>query len=184
MNSRLAREFYVRKATEVAKDLLGKVIYRIRGEAYQRFRIVETEAYCGPEDKAAHSYGGRRTKRTEVMYREGGHLYVYFVYGMHHMLNIVANKEGIPEAVLIRAAEPLNLEADASGPGKLCRALGITLAHYGLDLCLSEEVFLVDEGFRPEGIVETTRVNIEYAEEDRFRPWRYYIENNPHVSRK
>lgn len=185
MNSRLGREFFLRDAPTVARDLIGKVIFQKKGEKYLRWRIKEAEAYCGPKDKAAHSYGGRRTQRTEAMYLPGGHLYVYFIYGMYHMLNIVANETGIPEGVLIRAVEPLDLEGlDTSGPGKLCRVLGITKAHYALDLCDGEEMFLVDDGYRPEKIVATTRVGIDYAEEDRFRPWRFYIADNPHVSQK
>ncbi|HEY8395229.1 MAG TPA: DNA-3-methyladenine glycosylase [Bacilli bacterium] len=184
MNSRLGRDFFLKDAPQLAFDLLGKVIYRKKGEEYLRWRIVESEAYGGVIDKAAHSYGGRRTKRTEAMYLAGGHLYVYFIYGMYYMLNIVANREEIPEAVLIRALEPLDIPLDASGPGKLCKALGIDMSCYGLDLCTSREMFLVDDGYFPEKIVQTTRINIDYAEEDKLRPWRFYIENNPYVSKK
>lgn len=186
MNSRLKREFFLREATVVALDLLGKVIVKKTVKGYLRWRIVETEAYCGITDKAAHSYGGRRTPRTEIMYHEGGLLYIYFIYGMYYMLNIVANRKEVPEAVLIRAVEPISKAANkgTNGPGKLCRALGIDKSHYGLDLCTSKEFYLLDDGYRPEKIVTTKRVNIDYAEEDKDKPWRFYISGNPYVSRK
>ncbi|MGI6769015.1 MAG: DNA-3-methyladenine glycosylase [Bacilli bacterium] len=186
MNSRLGREFFLRSATTVAPDLLGKVLVKQTAFGFLKWRIVETEAYCGIKDKAAHSYGGRRTPRTEIMYHQGGHLYIYFIYGMYYMLNIVANIEGVPEAILIRALQPLSKDSavNTSGPGKLCRALGIDKSLYGLDLCTSKELFLLDDGYRPEKIVATKRVNIDYAEEYKEKPWRFYIFENPYVSRK
>lgn len=118
------------------------------------------------------------------MYHQGGHLYIYFIYGMYYMLNIVANIEGVPEAILIRALQPLSKDAavNTSGPGKLCRALGIDKSLYGLDLCTSKELFLLDDGYRPEKIVATKRVNIDYSEEYKEKPWRFYIFENPYVS--
>jgi DNA-3-methyladenine glycosylase len=186
MNTRLQREFFLREASKVAPDLLGKVLCKRREEVVDKWRIVETEAYGGIIDKAAHSYQGRRTARTEAMYKPGGHLYIYFIYGMYYMLNIVANKAEVPEGVLIRALEPLSNGAasNTNGPGKLCLALGITKEYYGLDLCVSEEIFLLDDGFTPKKIVEAKRVNVDYAMEDKDRLWRFYLPDSPFVSRK
>ncbi|MGI6632651.1 MAG: DNA-3-methyladenine glycosylase [Bacillota bacterium] len=142
---RLDRQFYSARALDVAPRLLGMVLARVTSEGVTAGRIIETEAYEAPEDRACHAFGGRRTRRTEVMYGPPGHAYVYFTYGMHWMLNVVAAAEGTPHAVLIRSIEPicgLSLMAKrrrgmlplAEGPARLCQALGITGADNGVDL--------------------------------------------------
>jgi len=166
----LPRSFYERPALMVARELLGKVL--VHGD--QRVRIVE--AYIGPEDLACHAARGRRTARNEVMYGEAGHAYVYLIYGMYHCLNVVTETVGFPAAVLIRAGDP-----GAKGPGVLCRELGLTREHNGLDLACSE--LLILEGCASEAVVETTRIGIDYAGEWAGKPYRFYLEGNPCVSR-
>lgn len=164
VGKKLPRAFYEREAAVVAEELVGKVLVHRVGGKELRARIVETEAYVGEHDLACHASKGR-TKRTEVMYGRGGHAYVYFIYGMYDMFNIVTGKAGVAQAVLVRAAEALDdWEADLSGPGKLCRALGIRVAMNGTDLT-REELFLVDNGMKPVRVVRTKRVGIDYAGE-------------------
>lgn len=192
---KLDRQFYARNACTVAHDLIGKILVHDSSDGRTSGIIVEAEAYCGPEDKAAHSYAGKRTTRTEIMYHEGGLAYVYLIYGMHCCFNVTASIPGKPEAVLIRAIEPLegiglmmsrrgisdsrNL---TNGPGKLCRAMGITREHYGADLC-GNELYIADGGY-DFPVVASERVNIDYAEEYRFMMWRYFAEGNRFVSAK
>ncbi|HLG73462.1 MAG TPA: DNA-3-methyladenine glycosylase [Chloroflexota bacterium] len=168
----LPRSFYERPTLVVARELLGCLLVH----RDKRVRIVETEAYIGPDDLAAHSAGGRRTARNEVMWGEAGHAYVYFIYGMYHCLNVVTEQPGIPSAVLIRAADP-----GAKGPGVLCRELGITRADNGLDLTASE--LTIEPGTPPASIVETTRIGVDYAGEWALKPWRFYEQGNRWVSK-
>lgn len=201
---KLDREFYNRDALIVAKDLLGKVLVReIAGQKITA-KIVETEAYMGIEDKAAHSYGGRRTPRVEVMYGGPGFSYVFLIYGMHCCFNIVTREEGVPQAVLIRAVEPLaGMEWMAekrygepygqltnsqrrgltNGPGKLCQALSIDRILNGADLCGSQ-IYVEDGEPQDFAIVTRKRVGIDYAEEAKDFLWRFYIEGNEYVSVK
>lgn len=202
---KLKREFYSRDTITVAKELLGKVLVHNYNGQLLKGKIVETEAYLGLKDKAAHSYGGRKTKRVEVMYGPAGIAYVYFIYGMYYCFNIVTQEEGIPEAVLIRGIEPIeNIDLMAinrfnkpykeltkyqkknltNGPGKLCMALNITKeVHNGLDLC--GDILYLEEGNGENfNIIETTRIGIDYAEEAKYFPYRFYIEGNPYVSVK
>jgi len=199
MTLKLPREFYTRRnVLQVARELLGKLLVvpnrngkRVSG------RIVEVEAYRGPQDRAAHSYGGRRTKRTEPMYGEGGTAYVFFVYGMYYQFNVVTNVAGSPHAVLIRAVEPVegldlmrkrrhqqpehNL---TNGPGKLCIALDIDRRLDGLDL-LSNRVWLEDAQSIPRSrIMSGPRIGIDYAAEWKDKPWRFWIRDNPYVSKQ
>ena len=197
---KLPREFYTRADTlQIARDLLGKtlVVPTDTGERVSGM-IVETEAYCGIEDKAAHSYGGRRTKRTETMFAAGGTAYVTFIYGMYFQFNAVVGAIGVPHACLIRAVEPLegietmktrrgsgmketNL---TSGPGKLCIAFGIEKAFNNQDL-LGETVWLEDGvNIEPDEVGVGKRVGIDYAEEYVEKPWRFWIKDNRFVSRK
>ncbi|AEC01587.1 DNA-3-methyladenine glycosylase [Parasphaerochaeta coccoides] len=201
---RLPREFYDRDALSVARELLGKVlVHEIDGQKLA-MRIVETEAYVGKEDKAAHFHGGRRTSRLEVIYGAPGFSYVFLVYGMHHCFNVVTSGKDDPQAVLVRAGQPvLGLEAMAqrrytktfgeltgkqiigltNGPGKLCQALDIDRSLNGADLC-GEGLYLEEgEGvdFR---IITTKRVGIDYAEEAKDFPLRFYSEGNAYVSVK
>ena len=169
--SGLPRAFYERDTLTVARELLGQIL--VHGD--KRVRIVETEAYVGQEDQASHAARGRRTARNEVMYGEAGHAYVYLIYGIYHCLNLVTEETGVPAAVLIRAGDP-----GARGPGVLCREMGITRAHTGLDVTCSE--LRVEAGQRSETIVETTRIGVDYAGEWALKPWRFYIEGNPWAS--
>lgn len=162
--AKLEAPFFRRPAIDVARDVLGTILVRrVRKKEY-RARIVESEAYVGAHDLACHASKGR-TARTEVMFGPGGRAYVFLIYGMHDMFNIVTSVPGDPQAVLIRAAEPLDgWQADLSGPGKLARALQITRAHNGLDLSGDKLFLLANPDYQPE-IVITKRVGIDYARE-------------------
>lgn len=195
---RIERKFYMRDAVTVGKDILGKIIVKKTADGrIMSGRITEVEAYMGITDKASHSYGGRRTKRTEVMYKEGGYSYVFLIYGMYECFNVTVGREGDPQAVLIRGVEPLEnknfmwekrkvkKEKDISnGPGKLTKALGITREDNGADLTAGENLWLEDDGYKVKDIVETTRIGIDYAEEDALKPWRFYIKDSIFVSKK
>ncbi len=161
---KISRAFYQQDAVKVARGLIGSVlVHRFRSKNY-RARIVEAEAYVGPHDLASHSSKGR-TKRTEVMFGPAGHAYVYLIYGMYEMFNIVAGKTGSGQAVLIRAAEPLDgWKADLSGPGKLTRAFKISRSHNGLDLTGDKLFLLRDPCYHPK-IRRTSRIGVDYAKE-------------------
>jgi DNA-3-methyladenine glycosylase len=197
---RLGHSFYDRKdVTRIAKELLGKVLVTTFNGVVTSGRIVETEAYAGAGDKASHAYGNRRTARTEVMFGIPGTAYVYLCYGIHHLFNIVTNKKDIPHAILIRAIEPLQgidsmllrtgkIKLDntlTKGPGNVSRALGIFTHHTGTSL-LSDELFLVDDGFKlkESQILTTTRIGVDYAAEDSLLPYRFIIKDNSYVSGK
>lgn len=160
----LGIRFFRQPSVDLAPALIGTVLVRRIGTRTLRSRIVETEAYLGPHDLAAHSSKGR-TKRTEVMFGPAGHAYVYLIYGMHQMLNIVAGETGSAQAVLIRAAEPLDgWVADLSGPGKLARAMQIERLHNGLDLTSPEAPLLVlGPSTRVPRIVRSPRIGVDYA---------------------
>lgn len=189
----LPRDFYARSVLDVARDCVGKLLVHETAEGVVAGRIVETEAYRGPEDLAAHSAGGRRTKRTEAMYGPPGHAYMFLLYGMHWAFNLVAGPEGLPHAVLVRAVEPvLNVELMAArrglparsvtlsnGPGKLCAALGLGRDAYGLDLCASG-LYLAPGERGP--ISRSPRINVDYAGSWAKRPWRFYERGNRYVS--
>lgn len=180
----LARGFYDRDTCTVARDLLGQLLVH-RVEGVRRVgRIVEVEAYLGPGDLAAHTARGP-TPRTRAMFGPPGHAYVYLVYGMHHCMNVVTEPEGVGTAVLLRALEPVaNLGLAANGPGRLCKAMGIDLRHYGADLC-GPELFIaappMPQRFR---IVARPRVGVDYAGAWARKPLRFYIAGNRCVSRK
>ena len=164
---RLGREFFLRDALEVAPELVGKtLVSSLPGAQERRLVITETEVYRGVEDSACHAHRGR-TKRTEMLYRPGGAVYVYLCYGIHWLLNVITGPEDFPQGVLIRACEGFE------GPGKLTKYLGITGAQNGIDICSSPLLRIEDEG----GMVNITtdkRVGIAYAEEaDRERLWRF-----------
>ncbi len=162
MPKRLDLAFYRRPAEPVARDLVGAVLVHRLDGSERRARIVETEAYVGTHDLACHASRGR-TARTEVMFRAGGCAYVYFIYGMYDMLNIVTGPEGEAQAVLIRAAEPLDgWNADLSGPGKLTRAMRITRADNGIDLT-GDKLFLLRGDGRPPRIETSPRIGVDYA---------------------
>ncbi|HEY1871118.1 MAG TPA: DNA-3-methyladenine glycosylase [Chitinophagaceae bacterium] len=196
----LNEEFYTRKdVVKIAKEVLGKIIVTCFDEQLTAARITETEAYNGVIDKASHAYNNRRTKRTEIMYANGGSAYVYLCYGIHHLFNIVTNLKDVPHAVLIRAAEPVigidvmlhrthKKKLDntlTSGPGNVSKALGIYTHHTGIDL-KSESFFIADDGFRlPKNkIIATPRIGVGYAAEDALLPYRFFIKDNIYVSGK
>ena len=168
LSSRLTKEFYIRDVLEVAPELIGKVIVvRSENNSYKRYIITEVEAYRGAEDRACHASKGR-TKRTEIMYSEGGKIYVYFVYGMYWMLNVVAGEKDDPQAVLIRGVEGL------TGPGRLSREIGIDGSYYGDDLTQSDKIWIEDKGI-PSLIKAGKRIGIDYAGEPwKDKLWRYY----------
>ena len=195
MNKRLPRNFYTQPTLKVAKQMLGK--YLVHGKLVGK--IVETEAYIGPEDKASHAFGNKITKRNKAEWLIGGHIYIYLVYGMYWQLNISTGKEGRPECVLIRALEPLiknkklnikdkkhisKIKNLANGPGKLCRWMGFNKSHYGVDVVTSKEIWLIEgEAIKPSQIIASKRIGIDYAQEWADKPWRFYIKNNPFVSK-
>jgi len=196
--SPLPREFYARPVLAVARAAIGQLLVHVTEDGVRAGRIVETEAYRGPEDRAAHSWGGRRTPRTEVMYGPPGHAYLYFVYGMHWQLNLVTTRVDAPHAVLIRAVEPLcGVELMAqrrglaatdrrltNGPGKLCQAFDLDRAHYGVDLTEPGASLFLAAALTPRGRIErSARVGIDYAEGWVDKPWRFFERNNPWVSR-
>jgi DNA-3-methyladenine glycosylase len=178
----LPRSFYSRDTTQVAQELLGKLVVHLVRGVPRAGRIVETEAYLGPHDRAAHSCRGL-TPRTAVMFGPAGHAYVYLVYGMHHCLNVVTEPEGHGSAVLIRALEPVSaLSGKTSGPGLLCKALGVDRRLNGVDL-LGNRLYLADpggEGFR---VVKRPRVGVDYAGSWARRLLRFYIRGSAYISR-
>lgn len=179
----LPREFYDRDTIVVAKELLGKyLIHRVRG--IERIgKIVEVEAYLGPHDLAAHSARGR-TKRTEVMFGPPGHAYVYLIYGMYHCMNVVTEREGHASAVLLRALEPVkNITLRTQGPGLLCNALNITKQQHGHDL-LSKDFYIASgENDAAIKIIKRPRIGVDYAKHWAKRHLRFYIKDNPFVSK-
>ncbi|WP_334078188.1 DNA-3-methyladenine glycosylase [Paenibacillus sanfengchensis] len=201
----LPLSFYADSALEAAPRLLGQVLVRETEEGAIRCRIVETESYGGVEDKGSHAYGGRRTARTEIMFGEGGAAYIYLIYGMYHCLNVVTGPTDDPQAVLIRAVEPLTPGDEAlmrarrgararrpvdlsGGPGKLCRALEIDKSLNGALLHRSDSPLRLEAGgpggeaAPPPAIIAAPRINIAYAAEYADLPWRFYYRDNPYVS--
>jgi DNA-3-methyladenine glycosylase len=195
----LQRAFYQQNIIAVSKSLLGKILVHESVEGTVAGKIVETEAYSGPEDRAAHSYGGRRTARNEVMFGQKGHAYVYLIYGMYYCINVTAGAvPEKPEAVLIRALEPVagvdimekrrgaqlkravNL---TNGPGRLCMAMGITKLQHKLDLTAPPLYIQDASSIADEDIVETTRIGIDYSGDWKNKPWRFYIKGNSFVSK-
>ncbi|HUB08317.1 MAG TPA: DNA-3-methyladenine glycosylase [Myxococcales bacterium] len=179
---RFPREFYAQPARDVAVQLLGaRLVRRLGPRRHAVGRVVEVEAYVGPHDLACHASHGR-TARTEVMFGPPGRAYVYFVYGMHHCVNVVTDPEGYPAAVLLRALEPLEgLEARTSGPGRLCRALAIDRSLNGADL-RGDELYL-EPGDPPRRVRATARIGVAYAGAWARRRLRFFDADSPHVSR-
>jgi DNA-3-methyladenine glycosylase len=192
--------FYKRKdVVKIAQELLGKIVVTNFDGKITSGRIVETEAYAGFTDKASHAFGGRRTARNEHMYSAAGTAYIYICYGMHQMLNVVTNDKEIPDAVLIRAIEPLQgidimlqrtgkNKVDRTltrGPGNVGKALGIFKHHSGLFL-LDEEIYLIDDGEKidAENMGVSKRIGVESAGPDALLPYRFYVKGNKYVSGK
>lgn len=196
---KLPQSFYSRtNVLQIAKDLLGKVLVSSINGDYTSGMIVETEAYTGENDKAAHVYGGRRTQRTETMYGEAGYAYIYLCYGIHHLLNVVTHSVNVPHAVLIRALEPIEgielmmkrrnkLKPDITltrGPGSLCQALGIHYNQSGENLT-GDHIWIEERGIRilKNNIECGPRIGVAYAQEDALLPYRFWINGNPFVSK-
>ncbi len=181
----------------IARSLLGKLLVTCFQDALTIGRIVETEAYNGVVDKASHSYGGRFTNRTRVMYEEGGRAYVYLCYGIHHLFNVVTNVSGKPHAVLIRGIEPVagleimqqrmnypkQVQQVGRGPGNVSRALGLHTGYSG-QLLDSKELFIGDDQYalNEQLIRASPRIGVDYAGEDAALPYRYFLQGNRHVT--
>jgi DNA-3-methyladenine glycosylase len=196
----LPESFYTRKdVVKIAQELLGKVLITRFNGIVTSGMITETEAYAGVSDKASHAYGNRRTNRTDIMFWQGGVAYIYLCYGIHHLFNVVTNKAGVPHAVLIRAIEPLEgiehmllrrgkgkfTATLTAGPGALSGALGIQTVHTGNTLLEVSGITIEDRGLKikPEDIVSSKRIGVDYAQEDALLPYRFYIKGNKFVSK-
>lgn len=198
--NKLPVSFYNRKdVLKIAREMLGKVVVTNMDGLVTSGRIVETEGYIGIVDKASHAFGGKRTPRNEHMYHAAGTAYIYVCYGMHQMLNIVTNARNIPDAILIRAIEPLDgldIMAERTGkskkdptitrgPGNVGKALGIHKNYSGI-LLLDEVIYLADDGFKllAEAIGVSSRIGVESAGADALLPYRFYVKGNAYVSGK
>ncbi|HSC39389.1 MAG TPA: DNA-3-methyladenine glycosylase [Chitinophagaceae bacterium] len=197
---KLPETFYQRaNVVKIAKELLGKLLVTRFDGHLTAGRIVEVEAYNGVVDKAAHSYGGRRTRRTEIMYAKGGVAYVYLIYGLHHLFNVVTNLQDTPHAILVRGIEPVEgidtmlgrmkkqrLDHTVGrGPGNVSKALGIRTVNTGVSL-LGDTIFIASDGMKisPSRIIATPRIGVDYAAEDALLAYRFYVKDNPYVSGK
>jgi DNA-3-methyladenine glycosylase len=199
---KLKSSFYERDTLTVARELLGCVLTHITSEGTIKGRIVESEAYMGPEDKGAHSYKGRHTSRMDPLYNTGGFAYIYQLHGYNYCINVVTQKENMPQAVLIRAVEPVEglelmirrRKIDISrkskfknltnGPSKLCQAMDIDTSLNGIDLSGDELFITRGNGLRSdEEIMATKRIHIDYAEEYKDKPWRFLLKGNEFVSK-
>ena len=192
---KLNKDFYLCDGIELSRKLLGKVLCRRTENGILKARIVETEAYMGQGDKAAHASKGK-TDRTAVLFEDGGRTYIYLIYGMYCCLNIAANVKDVPDCVLIRALEPIdgisqmckNRNTDkvcnlCSGPGKLCQALQLSKQDNATDLT-GDRIWIEDDGFAVGEIAASKRINIDYADEAIDFLWRFYIPDSPYLSVK
>lgn len=195
---KLDNSFYDRPGVvKVARDLLGKVLVTAFDGKVTSGRIVEVEAYNGVVDRASHAYSGRRTRRTEIIFGPGGSVYVYLIYGIYHLFNVVTNKKDVPHAVLVRALEPMEgiplmlkrtgkpkLDHTLTrGPGNLSRAMGLLTKHTGT-LLSGDEIYIGDDGYKPKRgeIVAGPRIGVDYAGEDAALPYRFFLKGNVYVS--
>ena len=198
-NKKLPRQFYIEEPEKLAPQLLGKILVKKEKKTVYAGKIVEVEAYKGFEDPAAHSFNGK-TKRNEVMFEKGGLLYVYFTYGMHFCANVTAGEEGVGWAVLLRGLEPLEglgkmalnrfAKKDitkkeqynlTNGPGKICQAIDIKRDYNGSDLT-GEEIYVLNApSISKKDVIVTKRIGIKKAVDF---PWRFYIKDNPYISKK
>lgn len=201
ITKRLPQAFYTREdVVQISKELLGKHLVTNFNGRRTVGKIVETEAYRGPDDKACHAYKNRYTKRTKVMFEEGGTIYVYLCYGIHHLFNVVTAKVGMPHAVLIRAIEPLeNVDLMierrelkvvkpqlSAGPGVMSKALGINVQHTGLNLLHPKSPIWIEEGgehILEKNIIASPRVGVAYAEECALWNWRFRINGSKWTSK-
>lgn len=197
LNKTLSAEFYQRDTQLVAKELLGKTLVRNYRGLRLAGKIVETEAYLGVSDPACHTYKNLKSPRTEAMYMQGGHAYIYFIYGIHYCLNAVTRDSQTPEAVLIRALEPLDgieqmktlrnckeMKNLTNGPGKLCQALKIDKSQNKIPLWKSKELFIEVGDSLGFDIYTTKRVGVDYAGEAKNWPLRFYIQGSKFISKK
>lgn len=195
----LERDFFLQPTIKVAQALLGKyLVHKINHNVKIVGKIVETEAYLGVKDKASHSYNFKHTERNKAEYLVGGHIYIYLIYGIYWQLNITTQEEGIPECVLIRSLEPIDgikemqrkrkktvLKELTNGPGKLCQAMGLDKKFYGIDICKSPIIYIENNpNFRPLKIVKAKRIGIDYSGIWKNKALRFYLFNNPFVSKK
>jgi DNA-3-methyladenine glycosylase len=189
----VSKSFFQGSTIDLAKSLLGCLLVKETPEGTAAGYIVETEAYMGPMDRAAHSFQNRRTKRTEIMFAEAGHVYTYQMH-THCLINVVSSETDKPQAILIRALEPytglelmtarrgmINQKNLTNGPGKLTKALGITMADYGR--CFWEHPLYISEGIDTVSISQGKRIGIDNTGEAKDYPWRFWISDNPYVSR-
>lgn len=189
--------FYQRNALTVAEELLGKTLIRKYNNKTIKVKIVETEAYQGAEDKASHAYQNKKTKRNKNMFEKGGLVYIYLIYGIHYCLNIVTAEKNKPQAVLIRAVEPIEglnwikknrdikskkIKDLTNGPGKLSQALKIDKSLNGCDLNNNDQLYIIDNNKNNFEIESAARINIDYAEEYKNKKWRFYIKGNTFIS--
>lgn len=202
---RLTRDFFARDARIVAQELLGKIFVRLVDGKELRCMITETEAYIGEIDKACHAYGMKRTAKVEPLYGPPGITYIYFIYGLYHCFNLITKEVNVPEGVLIRAVEPLNyfdylseirfkktfseltnsqIKTLTNGPSKFAMAYSLTRKENLIDTISSDEIYLEDLNINDFEIVESKRIGIDYAEEAKDFPWRYYIKGNRFISKK
>lgn len=196
---KLPKDFYLQpNVVQISRDLLGKFLYTNIDGILTGGMIVETEAYSGENDKACHAHLGRRTNRTEIMYAEGGVAYVYLIYGIYNLFNIITNQKDKADAVLIRAIEPteglkeMQLRRNlpkvqqnlTAGPGLLTQALGISLKHYGADLT-GNQIWIEDQGIiiPDSDMIESPRVRVAYAEDHALLPWRFRVKGNKWTSK-
>ncbi|MFT4839378.1 MAG: DNA-3-methyladenine glycosylase [Nonlabens sp.] len=198
---KLPQSYYLQDdVVGIARDLIGKKILSVMGGELTSGIITETEAYRGHDDKACHAHLGRFTERTKIMYEEGGVAYVYLCYGIHHLFNVITNSKDRADAVLIRAVEPLAgievmLERRSkekldktltSGPGNFTKAFGLNRSHYGADLT-GDQVWIEEDksvALKAEDLTVSKRIGIDYAEEDKELPWRFYLNSSKYVSKK
>lgn len=198
---KLAPSYYLQdNVVSIARDLIGKKIVSVIDGELTSGMITETEAYRGHDDKACHAHLGRFTERTKIMYEEGGVAYVYLCYGIHHLFNIITNSKDRADAVLIRAVAPIDgvevmlkrrskeqLDKTlTSGPGNFTKAFGLDRSHYGADLT-GDQVWIEEDknvALKAEDLTVSTRIGIDYAEEDKDLPWRFYLNSSKYVSKR
>ncbi|WP_048191995.1 DNA-3-methyladenine glycosylase [Methanobacterium sp. SMA-27] len=200
---KLKRSFYIQDTIVVAKGLLGCFLVHRTLEGITKGKIVEIEAYMGPNDKGAHSYGGRHAPRMDPLYNTGGYAYIFQLHGHNYCFNVVTQKTGIPQAVLIRGLEPIqgldlmakrrNIDISTglrskfknltNGPSKLCQAMDIDTSLNGIDLCGDELFITSGKTFNDDEILSAPRVNIDYAEEYKDKQWRFFLKKNEFVSK-
>lgn len=202
---KLNQEFYSQELLSLAKNLLGKyLVVKLKSQQFLT-KIVEVEAY-NFDDKASHSFNNHKTPRNQSMFLLSGHVYVYFIYGLHHCLNVVSGAQGVGAGILIRALDPLNHKLVTTGPGRLCKALKIDKTYDGCSLIKDPRIFLATDQKKTvnkfeiiktareyqilrnclnnEEIIAAKRINIDYAEEHKNLLWRFYLKDNQFVSKK